>query len=236
MPDTTPLNASDSPDVDSLLAEQVAYYEARAPEYDRMLDAGNGYNDALGGLTSTVVEDALASSPMAGDALEIACGTGLWTRRLLRHVTSVTALDASPAMLDLHAHRVPEPNVRRLRADVFDWTPDRAYDAVFFSFWLSHVPPDRFDVFWQVVADALRPAGSVFFVDERAWDGHEAHERQLGDARGTTLRRLDDGREYRMVKRYYEPAELQQRLAPLGWNIAAYAADERIIYGSGRRR
>src|SRR5213078_825897 len=54
MPGTTPLNASDSPGVDPLLAEQVAYYEARAPEYDRMLDAGNGYNDALGGLTSTV--------------------------------------------------------------------------------------------------------------------------------------------------------------------------------------
>jgi SAM-dependent methyltransferase len=233
MPDTRPLSASDAPGTDPVLAEQVAYYEARAPEYDRMLVADNGYDDAPGGLTSAVVEDALASSPVAGDALEIACGTGLWTRRLLRHVTTVTALDASPAMLALHARRVPAPNVRRLQVDVFDWTPDGTYDAVFFSFWLSHVPPGRFDAFWQVVAGALRPGGAVFFVDERAWDGHEAYERQLGDGRGTTLRRLEDGREYRMVKVYYEPAELQQRLAALGWDIAVHAADERVIYGSG---
>src|SRR6266511_3494592 len=30
---------------------------------------------------------------------------------------------------------------RFIRADIFEWVPDRRYDVVFFGFWLSHVPP-----------------------------------------------------------------------------------------------
>jgi hypothetical protein len=29
--------------------------------------------------------------------------------------------------------------------------PDRRYDVVFFGFWLSHVPLERFDAFWSMV-------------------------------------------------------------------------------------
>jgi hypothetical protein len=28
------------------------------------------------------------------------------------------------------------------------WRPDRRYDVVFFGFWLSHVPLERFAAFW----------------------------------------------------------------------------------------
>ena len=41
-----------------------------------------------------------------------------------------------------------------------------AFDAVFFGFFLSHVPPSRFEPFWSVVEGLLAPDGRVFFVDE----------------------------------------------------------------------
>jgi hypothetical protein len=38
--------------------------------------------------------------------------------------------------------------VTYIAADIFDWQPQHRYDAVFFGFWLSHVPPVTFDEFW----------------------------------------------------------------------------------------
>jgi hypothetical protein len=45
------------------------------------------------------------------------------------------------------------------------------------------------------------------------------------------LRRLADGRGYRIVKRFYEPQALQQRLAALGWNAQVQTTGEFFIYG-----
>ena len=63
----------------------------------------------------------------------------------------MTAVDASPEVLGINRARLREArreiSVRYVEADLFDWRPDAAYDAVFFEFWLSHVPPERFERF-----------------------------------------------------------------------------------------
>ncbi len=56
--------------------------------------------------------------------------------------------------------------VRFLEADLFSWKADRRYDAVFFGFWISHVPEDKFASFWSLVEEALEPGGRVFFFDD----------------------------------------------------------------------
>jgi ubiquinone/menaquinone biosynthesis C-methylase UbiE len=45
-----------------------------------------------------VLIEALGSSRLSGNVLEIASGTGIWTEELLRSAASVTALDSSPEM------------------------------------------------------------------------------------------------------------------------------------------
>jgi SAM-dependent methyltransferase len=227
--------------LDDLLDEQIAYYRARAAEYDRMLLRERRYD--VDGLdpTSTdrdtrelaIVEARLKGLAPFGDVLEIASGTGWWTKRLASLARSVTALDASPEMLQILRRRVRAAGVRSVQADVFRWTPDRSYDLVFFSFWLSHVPPDRFDEFWRIVRACLNARGRVFFLDEMTWDGIEGYEESLDDDRGTTMRPLEDGRRFRMVKVYHRPAELQQQLGALGWTADVRAAGERIYSGVG---
>jgi hypothetical protein len=44
-------------------------------------------------------------------------------------------------------------------------------------------------------------------------------------------RRLADGREFRIVKRFYEPHELHQQLADLGRNAQVQTTPEFFIYG-----
>ena len=74
--------------------------------------------------------------PADRDALELACGRGTWTPRLLAHATTVTAVDAAPEMLARAAARVRDRRVRFIQAGLFGWQPDRRYDIVFFGFWL----------------------------------------------------------------------------------------------------
>src|SRR5215207_6868602 len=147
---------SRSESIDPLLAEQIAYYRAIAMEYQLDVEAARALAAALD-----------AYRP-AGHVLELACGPGAWTERLLRSATSVTAIDVAPEMLARAKARVGVERVRFIQADLFHWTPDQRYDFVFFGFWLSHVPLERFESFWSVVADCLAPAGRVFFVDDNA--------------------------------------------------------------------
>jgi len=194
---------------DDLLARQLAYYRARAGEYDQVY-ALRGFEHL------TAVGDAL---PVAGEVLELACGTGQWTVRLARRADRLTALDGAPEMLAIARERVarevPGAVVEFRQAELFSWRADRRYDVVFFAFWLSHVPPERFAAFWASVAGALRPGGRVLFVDTDA--GERATERPGGGPRPTVLRRLDDGTEHEIVKMFYDPAALTADLAALGW-------------------
>jgi ubiquinone/menaquinone biosynthesis C-methylase UbiE len=117
-------------DVQALVAEQVAYYRARAPDYD---DAYLGKD----------WDRCMQELPIAGDVLELACGSGQWTRLLAARARSVTAVDAAPEMLAIARQRVGNLPVEFIEADVFAWEPPRRYDTVLFAFWLTHVPPTR---------------------------------------------------------------------------------------------
>ena len=109
-----------------LLAEQVAYYRARAPEYlDDLLDVP-------GSSELVAVLDAFGPD---GHVLELACGPGTWTPRLVRDAASVTAIDAAPEMLALARERVGDDDrARFVLADLFAWRPEQRYDVVFFGF------------------------------------------------------------------------------------------------------
>ena len=208
---------------EALLAEQIAYYRALAPEYE---------SHSLPGWGGPEVAAALDAFRPAGHVLELACGPGMWTELLVREATSVTAVDAAPEMLARARARVGEGRVRFVQADLFSWRPDRRYDVVFFGFWLSHVPMDRFDAFWSFVGDCLEPSGRVFFVDDAFRTPEELIE---GESSSTIERRLSDGTAYRAVKVPHRPAELEEKLAALGWHVEVRQTSGHFYWGSGTR-
>ncbi len=148
--------------VEGLLAEQRAYYRARAPEYDEWWQRRGRY-DRGSDLTEewdrqvAQVAGALDIFGTTGDVVEMARGTGWWTQRLARTAGKLTVLDSSPETLKLNRDRVGESDVEYVVADLFTWQPQRTYDAVFSSFWLSHVPRSRFRDFWSLVRSCLAP-------------------------------------------------------------------------------
>lgn len=209
---------------DKLLAEQIAYYRAIAPEYESLsLPRGGGPE----------VASALEAFEPGGDVLELACGPGMWTEILLRHATTVTAVDAAPEMIARAKARVGEGRVRFLEADLFSWTSERRYDLVFFGFWLSHVSLERFEAFWSLVDDCLKPDGRVFFVDDALRTREELVE---GESSSTIERRASNGAAFRAVKVPYQPAELEQALMSLGWRFTVTETSGIFYWGAGRRR
>lgn len=224
-------------DDDRILSEQVEYYRARAGEYDEWFlrqgryDRGAAHRDewfAEVGVAERAVKDWLPE----GDILELACGTGLWTRHIATPGRRVVAVDAAPEVLALNRKRVASDRVTYVVADLFSWQPPReSFDAVFFGFWLSHVPESRFEDFWCLVGSALRPGGPAIFVDsQRAQYSTALNHGPLDDS-GVSERLLNDGRSFRIVKVFHEAADLESRLARLGWVGEVRTTRQFFLYG-----
>jgi SAM-dependent methyltransferase len=210
-------------ELDRLLGEQLAYYRALATDYlDQGLDLPGGGE----------VTEALDAFQPKGSVLELACGPGLWTGQLLRYAADVTAVDASPEMLAIAAARVGRERVRFIQADLFTWRPGRLYDVVFIGFWLSHVPAERFESFWSLVAACLKPKGRLFFADDAYRTPDELVE---GPESSTIRRQIPDGTAYRLVKVPHQPADLERRLRQLGWDITVTATAGPFYWGAGTR-
>lgn len=228
--------------VSLLLQEQLDYYRARSAEYDQWWWRQGRYdrgpeNTAQWRAETEEVRQALIAFQPAGRVLDLACGTGLWSAVLLPFAKQLTVLDGSAEMLALHEARLPGKGVERILADVFSWQPDQVFDTIFFGFWLSHVPPDCFEAFWQIIDRALAPGGRVFFVDSRHEPTSVARDHQLPPPdRSTLTRKLNDGREFRIYKVFHEPEVLTDKLAALGWDFKIETTQRFFLSGHGRRK
>jgi demethylmenaquinone methyltransferase/2-methoxy-6-polyprenyl-1,4-benzoquinol methylase len=193
-----------------ILKEQLAYYNARAKEYDATAIA-EGDTEVRGEWQHLI--DAVHDLPPGQRVLELACGTGIWTQELLDVADSIVALDGAPEMLEVNRVKLGSPKVSYQQADLFHWKADGEYDLVFFAFWLSHIPEDHLDQFLGEVARSVHPAGRVFLIDEpaggRQVSGPEENNQQT--------RQLQDGSAFRIVKVYYDPQKIAEKLGKLGF-------------------
>ena len=220
-----------------LLADQVAYYRARALEYDQWFlregryDRGPEHRAEWFTEVATI-ETAARETMHRGEVLELACGTGLWTRHLAAHNVRVVAVDASPEVIAINRDQLGATNVDYIVADLFSWTPSTRFDTVFFSFWLSHIPPARLEAFWATVRKALKPNGQAFFVDSLLEQSSTARDHAPLGRSGVVRRRLNDGREFEIVKVFYEPAALERKLSELGWRGWVRSSGKFFCYGA----
>lgn len=203
---------------------RLPFYRARAPEYDQSWVTRQELE---------TVKQSLRKLGAFAEVVELACGRGLWTEELIHIGNSVTAIDASPEMIDLNRQRVGSDRVIYQHEDLFQWEPDTQYDLLFGGFWLSHVPPDRIDDFLNKVRRAVRPHGTVFFVDQC----NDIPDDAQGETEGILQRRrVADGREFTIVKVYYHPVLLGLALGRLGFAVDAQRVGESFFTIVGRRK
>ncbi len=225
-----------------VLDTQLAYYRARAPEYDEWFHRHGRY-DRGEDLTAAwhaelaVVRSWLLAADLAGhEVLELAPGTGLWTRELLGAGATVTAVDAAPEMLEALRRRCEGPRLTTVRADLFSWVPPRRFDAVVACFFMSHVPDERFASFLELVASAAVDHGRVFLLDGVREETSTARDHVLGDERSQIMqRRLDDGRTFEIVKVFRGDAELATACVRAGLDVEVRRTATYFQVADGRR-
>ena len=156
---------------------------------------------------------------------------------LVRHGYSVRACvrDASKLSNTAHLRAMNHVGPGSVELHSCDMTVPGAYDAVFAGFWLSHVPPDRMDAFAETVAGALEPDGKFFCVDSRWEPLSTAADHTLPPETSVMVtRRLDDGRQFRIVKIFWKQEKLERHWAHAGITLELRQTPKFFIYGLGR--
>ncbi len=227
--------------IQTALDEQIAYYRARANEYDDWFLRRGRYARGAEHLELWFMEVEQVLSEIErfapyGDVLELAAGTGQWTMRLVPNSDSLTVVDASSEMIEINRARMEGQRVTYIEHDLFSFTTDRKFDFIFFGFWLSHVPKNRFDEFWELIRSWLKPDGHFFFVDSLRESTSTAvdHLLPIEEDSETLVRKLNDGREYRIFKRFYKPDVLQCQLGQLDFKAKVDATNTFFLFGSGQ--
>jgi demethylmenaquinone methyltransferase/2-methoxy-6-polyprenyl-1,4-benzoquinol methylase len=206
-------------------AELRDYYAARAPEYDEFYGAER--RSPLDRAVFQADLDAatlwLDSLPIAGEIVELAAGTGWWST-LLASKGQLWLYDVSDEVLDFARQKLMAHGMRAHIHIRDAWAePDRQVDVVFCGAWLSHVRRKRLPEFLAIVRRWLKPGGLFAFIDE-------AGDRSFAEtADEHEPRVLNDGREFSIIKVYYEPAELESALSQAGFASASVVKTSRVF-------
>ncbi|HLY15032.1 MAG TPA: class I SAM-dependent methyltransferase [Candidatus Limnocylindrales bacterium] len=222
------------PAPDDLGPEMQAYYAARAPEYDDWyLRRGRYSRGPVHDLAWNADLDAatvwLDALPLHGEIVELAAGTGWWST-LLAGKGVLSIYDAVEPPLDRARERLLAHGLRA-HIHVRDaWTePDRPVDALFCGFWLSHVPRARLAEFLGLARRWLKPGGTFAFIDSRPDPHSGAVDQAVSAEAEISERRLADGREFRVVKVFWQPAELEAALLAAGFATARVTTTARFF-------
>ena len=132
--------------------EMIAYFDRRAPHWDRE-------NRADPAIVEAILDNAQVGEGQ--DVLDVACGTGvLFPFYLERKVRSFTAIDLSPAMVKIAGEKAAEaPNVTLVCGDVETWKPDKKFDCIVVYNAFPHFPyPKRL---LKILAGLLKEGGRL---------------------------------------------------------------------------
>jgi demethylmenaquinone methyltransferase/2-methoxy-6-polyprenyl-1,4-benzoquinol methylase len=213
--------------------ELVAYYEARAPEYDDWYLRRGRYergpiHDAAWNAELDAAGRWLDGLPISGQIVELAAGTGWWSP-LLAGKGELSIYDAAETPLDRARDRLLAHGLRAHIHARDAWAePDRAVDALFTGFWLSHIPRDRLPEFLSIARRWLRAGGTFAFIDSLPDPQSGATDHPTPEL-DRSIRRLDDGREFEIVKVYYAPDELEAALRAAGFAAAEVTTTGRFF-------
>ena len=187
------------------------YYRARAPEYEQIY-----YRDHPARQAELAAEaERLAHLAAGKTVLELACGTGYWTKVMSATATRIVASDIAPEAIVEAQKKTYGCEVEFVAADMFTHAfDDRAFDLVALGFWFSHHPRQEYSRLFDLLTRPLKPRGLIWMTDNNPpaeGTGEESHEI---DEHGNNykLRSLSNGRTFLILKNYFSRNDLEEIL------------------------
>jgi len=188
----------------------LAYYALRAAEYEQVYENEDPqYQSEL-----LEIGHELESAMQNRDVLEVACGTGWWTRVAARTASSIVATDVTVPVLEIAKQKQLDPRVVQFRTgDAYDVASiTGSYNAAFANFWLSHIPRRRIQEFVAQLSCGVVPGSTLFFADNNYVPGLGGDLVDGADDDTYKRRLLNDGSEHLVLKNYYAEGDLRALL------------------------
>jgi demethylmenaquinone methyltransferase/2-methoxy-6-polyprenyl-1,4-benzoquinol methylase len=163
----------------SLVDDITRYYAERAPVYDQTA----GYADPVAEELRAPIRARWGDMLRGRTVLEVACGTGYWTRAIAQTAYSVLAFDINPMLVRRARARcrdLSNVTIRIADAYAFEGIPG-GFTAALGIWWWSHVPRERLRAFLGKLHGRLQAGALVLFVDQLPYGGVPAG----GTLRGT---------------------------------------------------
>ena len=189
-----------------------AYYNDRAPVYDRVYQYPERQADLR------FLEKYVPRQLFGLNVLEIAAGTGYWTRFISETAQSILATDLSLEALEELKNRKLPGNVSIMALDAYKLEDIlHVFNGAFAGLWLSHVPKQRRREFVRGLHRNLIPGATILFIDNSA-----AQLERLPitdrDPFGNTYqnRVLDNGTSYKILKNFPSHEELLEIVKDVG--------------------
>ncbi|MES2322921.1 MAG: class I SAM-dependent methyltransferase [Pseudomonadota bacterium] len=194
-----------------MITEQSAqYYAKSASNHDRIYDRPERQDDLK------AMHGHVADTLRGHTVLELACGTGYWTRILAGVADHVVATDINPEMIAMARLRaLPSDKVTLRVADAWDLPDDLGdFTAVFIGFWWSHVKREEQERFLAKLRGKVGKDMFIVLLDDAYVEGSSDTVART-DMEGNTyqIRTTPDGERYEIPKTYPSDSALRKKLA-----------------------
>jgi len=189
------------------MSDLVEYYRERAEEYDEIYE----WRDPHRQEEQLLLREAIKESLEGRRVLEVACGTGYWTRILSQTAESIMATDLGQEVMELAKEKKYACPVTFRKEDAYNLSfSNGSYDGGFSFSWFSHIPRKRVDSFLKGFHRVLKAGSRVFMADNAYIPGVGGKLIKLASSEDTYKKRtLKDGREFTIIKNYYSADELK---------------------------
>ena len=194
-----------------MISEQSAqFYALSAANHDRVYDKPERQQDLedMRGHVADVLK--------GHRVLELACGTGYWTRVIAEVAEHVVATDINAEMIAMAQLRnLPADKVSLRQLDAWKLPDDiGSFTAVFIGFWWSHVKREEQERFLAHLRAKIGKDTLLVLLDDDFVDGSSETVART-DLQGNTyqIRQAPDGNHYEIPKNYPSDSALRKKMA-----------------------
>ncbi len=182
----------------------IEYYSKRAEEYEDVYHR----DDPIRQGEQNQIKEELKRLLAGKSVLEIACGTGYWTKYIAEVAKNITGIDISDEVLEIA--RSKNIQAQFINGDAFNLEKiEGNFNASCANFWFSHIEKKRIDQFLKDFHKRLMNNSPVFMADNMYIEGIGGKLIKKDDSYDTyKVRKLSDGGEYQILKNYYDEKEL----------------------------
>lgn len=189
----------------------LEYFTQRASEFDKKylgpgpvsISDPQAFRNEVRALSKVVNETC------SGNLLDMACGTAFWLPHYAGNCLHITLFDQSHKMLVHAQNRAVSIGVTdrttAISGDALSYKfREDQFDTVLVAFIISHFTANQNARFFRMLKSTIKPNGQILILDS-VWNETRGQTRKK---EGLQNRRLSDGNEFQIYKKYFTEKDL----------------------------